>query len=263
MLQYIFILGIPINMYKLFFFLALASVPVMLFALRKEFQFNKRQAALYSSITLVFGLIAAWLTASLKRVMLGIASGGLYTDTERLRNYGIPIFLPLFLLVYCSIFKINFLKLTDYIAPCVYSVMTIVKIGCTFWGCCYGELDEHGIWNSMLGCKTFPVQLYDSISSFFIVIICLVLLFKIHNKHAGYIYPLGGMLFALTKGFWESFRVHESVYERSFLETGYTLWQYWLFVLFTACLLWLVIIIYREKRAYRNIEIKQSTQWRS
>ena len=248
MLQYVYVFKIPINMYKVFFYLALASVPMMLFALRKEYHYSKRQAALYSSITLIFGLIAAWLTAYLKRVMLGYASGGLYTDTERLRNYGIPIFLPVFLLIYCCIFKIDFKRLTDYVAPCVYSVMTFVKIGCVFWGCCYGEPDDHGIWNSMLGCKTFPVQLYDSISSFFMVLICVLLTYRIHNRHSGYIYPVGGMLFALTKGFWESFRVHESEYERSFLETGYTLWQYWLLVLFISCFIWLAVIMYREKR---------------
>ena len=94
MLQFINIMGISVNMYKFFFYLALATVPVMLIALRKKFQFSMRQAIIYSIVTLVFGLIAAWMTASMKRMMLGYASGGLYTDTERLRNYGIPMFLP-------------------------------------------------------------------------------------------------------------------------------------------------------------------------
>ena len=40
------------------------------------------------------------------------------------------------------------------------------------------------------------------------------------------IYPIGGILFAITKGFWETFRVHESEFERNYLDTGWTLWQF-------------------------------------
>ncbi len=249
MLPYIDVFGVSINMYKFFFYVALATVPVMLFALRKRYNFSVKQAAFYSFLTLVFGLIAAFLTAELKRAMLGYASGGTYTDTERLRNYGIPIFLPLFYFIFCLIAKKDFKKLSDYIAPCVYSVMTFVKVGCTFWGCCFGEPDEHGIWNYFHGYRTFPVQLYDAITSAIIVVICLVLTKKLHDKHEGLIYPIGGILFALTKGFWENFRVHESEYERDFLGTGWTLWQYWLLVLFVACVIWILLVIQKEKKS--------------
>ena len=263
MLQYIHILGIEINLYQFFFYMALTTVPIMLFALRKTFGYSWHQTAFYSCFTLAFGYFSAILTASLKRVMLGFASGGLYTDTERLRNYGIPMFLPLFLFLYCRVRKDDFKKLSDYIAPCVYSVMTFVKVGCVFWGCCYGEPDEHGIWNAMLECRTFPVQLYDALTSLIIVIICLCLIWGVYiapssrrgekeeskreGTGRGYVYPIGGILFALTKGFWESFRVHESEYERHFLGTGWTLWQYWLLVLLIGCLVWLIICKKTEK----------------
>jgi len=249
MKPYLYVFGLTINMYKFFFYVALATVPLMLFALRKRFDFTKRQATFYCCFTLAFGLLSAFMTAELKRAMLKYASGGAYTDTEVLRNYGIPMFLPLFLLVYCLLRKDDFRKLSDYIAPCVYSVMTFVKVGCTFWGCCQGEPDPHGIWNEFLGYRTFPVQLYDAMSSAVIVVLCLLLIAKIHDKYAGYVYPIGGMLFALSKGFWESFRVHESIYERDYLGTGWTLWQYWLLALFVGCLIWFVMTLMQDRRA--------------
>lgn len=254
MMPWLEVFGISINMYKLFFYIALATVPVFLFALRKRFGYSIKQAALYSTMTLVFGLIAAWLTAVLKRVMLSYASGGEYFDFEKLRNYGIPIFLPAFLLLYCIICRDDFRKLSDYIAPCVYSVMTFVKLGCVFWGCCYGEPDEHGIWSSVAGYKSFPVQLYDSMTSLCIVLICLILLKKLYGKKSGYIYPIGGILFALTKGFWENFRVHESIYERNFLNTGWTLWQYWLLALLIGCVTWLIVISRKDR-----LQMKEDT----
>lgn len=242
------IAGLEINMYKFFFYLGLVTVLVFLFALRKRFGYTKAEAAKYSALTLAFGLFAAYLTAVLKRVMLGYASNGTYTDTEVLRNYGIPIFLPICMLVFCFIIKDDFRKVSDYIAPCVYSVMTCVKIGCTFWGCCYGEPSEHGIWNEFQQMKTFPVQPLDALTSFIIVLICLFLIKKLHDVHPGYVYPIGGILFALTKGFWENFRVHESEYERNFMDTGWTLWQFWLLALFIGCVIWIIILYKIEKK---------------
>ena len=253
MLQYLDIFGLSINMYKFFFYTALASVPAVLFALRKLFGFSIKQTVFYSAFTLVFGLAAARLTGILKQTMLGYASGGVYHDTEKLRNYGIPIFLPIFLLIFCLIGKKDFRLLSDYIASSVYSVMMFVKIGCTFWGCCYGEETEHGMWNALLQTRTFPVQLLDAITSAGILAVCIWLAVKSKGKGNGYIYPIGGILFALTKGFWEFFRVHESEYERSFLNTGFTLWQYWLLVLLIGCTVWLLILkLHKPKKTSKH-----------
>lgn len=248
MLQYLNVFGIAVNMYKFFFYLGLATVPVFLFALRKRFGYTKAQAAKYSALTLAFGLFAAYLTAVLKRAMLSYAMGSPYMDTENLRNYGIPIFLPILMLIFCLIFRDDFRKVSDYIAPCVYSVMTCVKLGCTFWGCCYSHESDHGIWSEVAGYKTFPVQPLDALTSFIIVLICLYLLRKLHDDHPGYVYPIGGVLFALTKSFWETFRVHDSEFERNYLDTGWTLWQFWLLALFIGCVIWIAIVYNKEKK---------------
>ena len=86
MKPYLMVFGLHIDTYKMFFYIALASVPVVLFCLRKRFDFSARQTAFYSVFTLVFGYISAMLTSVLKHVMLSYASGGTYTDTEKLRN---------------------------------------------------------------------------------------------------------------------------------------------------------------------------------
>jgi prolipoprotein diacylglyceryltransferase len=252
MKPYFYLFSIEINLYKFFFGVALCSVPVVLFLLRKRFEFTKKQAAFYSGFTLAFGLVAAYLTAVFKKAMLSYAMGSSYVESEKLRNYGIPIFLPIFLFLYCIIRKEDFRKLSDYIAPCVYTVMTFVKTGCIFGGCCYGRPDEHGIWNENLGYRTFPVQLYDTMTSILIVIICIILIRKIREKRSGYIYPIGGILFALTKGFWEFFREHPIEQEKSYMNTGFTLWQYWMLALFIACVIWIVILRLREKSSDRK-----------
>ena len=242
------LLGIRLDSYNTMFFLGLVSVIVFYQLLKRRFSFNKGRAFFYSIFTLVFGFLSAWMTAKIENGMLFAVSGGAYDHFENLRNYGIPMFLPIFWLIYCLLCREPFKKLTDYLAPSVYSVMTFVKIGCTLGGCCYGEPDQHGIWNADLGYKTFPVQIYDAISSFVIVIILIVLIYTIGKKHTGYIYPIGGILFALTKGFWEGYRVHSTPWEKNYMDTGFTFWQFWMAILFICCLLWLVLTVVRDKK---------------
>lgn len=254
MYQTLSLFGLRLDMYNTMFFLGLVSVVVLYFCLRKRFGYTGPKTAFYSLFTLVFGFLSAMMTAWIENGLLYAASDGAYDHFENLRNYGIPMFLPVFWLIYCLLCREPFRKLTDLLAPSVYSVMTFVKIGCTMKGCCYGEADPHGIWNEDLGYTTFPVQVYDALSSLVIVAICIVLIYTLGKKHTGYIYPIGGMLFALTKGFWENFRVHSTVWEKNYLDTGWTFWQFWMTILFVCCLLWLVLTAVREKKGVPDFD---------
>ncbi|MBQ6019252.1 MAG: prolipoprotein diacylglyceryl transferase [Clostridia bacterium] len=253
--------GGTVHIYDLMFFLGLVSVMIIYQCLANRFSYPRPRAAFYSIFTLVFGFLSAAMTAWIENGLLYAASDGAYDHFEKLRNYGIPMFLPLFWLLYCLLCREPFRKLTDYLAPSVYSVMTFVKIGCTFGGCCYGEADPNGIWNEELGYKTFPVQIYDALSSFVIVIICIVLIYTLAKKHKGYIYPIGGMLFAAAKGFWENFRVHSTPWEKNYLNTGWTFWQFWMSILFVCCFVWLVLTAVREKKGVPDYDEMQKLRF--
>ena len=248
MLPTVTVSGLEIDLYRLCFGIALLSIPVLFFILRKHFGFSVPVTVFYAVFTLGFGLLSARLTGIIKDWLLTIDSGGAYEKGELLRNYGIPMFLPLFFLLYCALYGDKFRRVMDFLAPGVYSVMTFVKLGCVFCGCCYGEPDEHGIMNVRLGYRTFPVQLYDMLTSLLIVAVCLVLIFTLRKKHEGFIYPVGGILFALTKGYWEGYRVHLSEWERNFGGTGFTFWQFWMLILLCGCVVWLIAAVIWEKK---------------
>ena len=254
MLPHIMLFGKEISTYDACFGIALLTIPILFFALRKHFNFTVKRTLFYTVFTLGFGLLSARITALIKDALLALASNGEFESSELLRNYGIPMFLPLFFLIYCLLFRDQFKTIMDYLAPGVYSVMTFVKLGCMLNGCCRGEPDEHGIMNIKAGYRTFPVQLYDMLTSICIVIICIVLIYTLRKKHKGYIYPIGGMLFALTKGFWEHFRVHTNVWERNFFNTGWTFWQFWMLILFAGCLIWLIMTIVWEKKGISDFD---------
>ena len=250
----IVLFGKEIIIYDVCFMVALLTIPILFFLLRKHFDFTVKRTLFYVVFTLGFGLLSARITGIIKDWLLTLDSNGLYERGELLRNYGIPMFLPIFFLIYCLLFKDRFRTVMDYLAPGVYSVMTFVKLGCVFEGCCYGAPDENGIMNVHLGYRTFPVQLYDMLTSVGIVIICLVLIYTLRKKHKGFIYPIGGILFALTKGFWEHFRVHTSEWERNFFDTGFTFWQFWMMILLAGCLIWLILAIVWEKKGIADFD---------
>ena len=248
MLPTVEVFGNSIRLYETCFAVALLTIPILFFALRKQFDLSVSRTLFYVVFTLAFGLLSARITSLIKDALLELASDGAFESSERLRNYGIPMLLPLFFLIYCVLFRDQFKTIMDLLAPGVYSVMTFVKLGCVFNGCCYGAPDENGIMNVDSGFRRFPVQLYDMLTSIIIVVICIILIYTLRKKHTGFIYPIGGMLFALTKGFWENFREHDNIWEKDFFNTGWTFWQFWMALLFVGCFVWLISAIIFEKK---------------
>jgi len=254
MFPYIVMFGKERSTYDLCFALALLTIPVLFYALRKKFEFSGKRTFFYVIFTLSFGLLSARLTSLIRDYFMELASNGAYEASEKLRNYGIPMFLPLFFLIYCLLFRDRFKDLMDYLAPGVYSVMTFVKLGCVLNGCCRGAPDPHGIMNVKAGYRTFPVQLYDMLTSIAIVVICIVLIYTLRKKHKGLIYPIGGILFALTKGFWEGFREHPEPWEKDFFDTGWTFWQFWMLILLVGCVFWLIMAIVWNRKGIPDFD---------
>lgn len=59
----------------------------------------------------------------------------------------------------------HFVRVTDIAAAAVAGAHGFGRIGCLMAGCCYGRVTDSwiGVWNSYLGEKTVPVQLFEAI----------------------------------------------------------------------------------------------------
>lgn len=224
------------------------SVPVIMLLLRKRFGVTRKKALGTALFTLVCGFFALQLTSVIANGILTAVSGGNFSPYEQQSSYGLPLFIPVFFVPVCLLFRKSFRRLTDYAAPCVFCVQMLGKVACSFNGCCYGPECDFGFYSEIAEYKTFPVQVFDAATCALIFILCLILTFTFAKKHQGYLFPICGTLYAAQKAFWEEFRVYPNEWEGNFLGTGRTYWQYFLCILLVGSLIWLIGVIRWEKK---------------
>lgn len=225
---------------------------------RKRYGYTVKRAVLYSVLTLAFGYIAVVISAKTGNYFVWLANGKNDVRLEPLNSYGLQLFWPPFMLLYCLLFRDKFKTLTDYATPSIMFAQTLGKVACSFAGCCYGPKDPKGMYLVQEGFRAFPVQVCDTVCIGLIFILSVVLLFTFSKKHPGYIFPISGMLYALQKGYWEEYRVYDYEAEGNFFNTGRTFWQFFLVFLFVGCLIWLIGAIIYEKKGKPDFDESES-----
>lgn len=116
--------------------------------------------------------------------------------------YGGVIFSVLAVYIYSKIKKIDFLKITDYLAIGVSLGTAIGRMGCLLQGCCFGKISSFGIY--LHGATRHPTQLYLSLNSL-VIFIVLMFLFK-KQKFKGQITFIYLILYSIGRAIIEFFR---------------------------------------------------------
>lgn len=129
--------------------------------------------------------------------------------------YGGFIFAFLVTLLYTRRTKLETWKIADLIAPSIAIAQAIGRIGCFFFGCCYGKPT-----NSLIGVKfppgspagqvgvpVIPTQLISSFGLF--VIFCILIIIRKHKKFHGQVFWLYVFLYAIARFAIEFFRADE------------------------------------------------------
>ena len=133
--------------------------------------------------------------------ILNIRDGGLAI-------YGGIIGIILFLVIYCKIKKINFLNLTDYLIPYLSLGQSIGRWGNFFNVEAYGSATKSilrmGIESSAGYIEVHPVFLYESIFTFIIFLILLIL--RRNRKFEGQVFYMYFILYGFVRMILEGIR---------------------------------------------------------
>lgn len=144
--------------------------------------------------------------------------------------------------LYCRKNQVNFLEFADIIAPAIFIGIGFGRIGCLLNGCCYGDrcelpwgihfpagsttflqlvdrgfVDEHASQTFAL----HPTQIYSSINGFVLALVTGV--YYWYRKHAGDVFALGCLLYAVTRVQIEFLRADEM----GQLGTSFTISQFY------------------------------------
>lgn len=161
-------------------------------------------------------------------------------------------FFPILAFIFTWVFKIEFNRIADFIAPSLAILQFFSHFACNITGCCLGYPMEHGIWNPIFKMYLFPVQLLESFVALLVAIICIIVAKKNEFRVTGRIYPLFLILFGSTRFFLEFLRVNIKLF------AGISELALWALLMVIVGAVWLIIdkkqAAENQKRSKRKVK---------
>ena len=160
------------------------------------------------------------------------------------------IWVPLIGLPFAKLYKLDYGKSMELLAPIPCVIHGVAHFGCVVQGCCHGYPWEYGIWNPELKVNTFPIQIIEAVTAILIVV-AVVLLVRAHNYDGkSNAYPIMLVLFGSTRFIYEFFRDNVKLF------WGISNLAIHAFVMFVVGLVWLIVafILKRKKEKQQPVE---------
>ena len=202
----------------------------------------RKPLRIFLCLALFFGFSGAFLMGQLQNFVMSLT--GLDYEPSRMRIFGGLLFMPLFLYLPARYLAGDFRLLTDIFAPGAFLILGCSKIGCAVYGCCYGIPWEYGVASRFENHLCFPSQLFESVLCFALFALMLVLYTK-NRFRKGTAYPVGLILYGVTRFLCEYLRYYPEYLRTYFL--GVSFWQIISLISVIAGALWLLFIVLRKK----------------
>ena len=201
----------PLNIYLWGLILAIAFLVGAVLAAKKAKQFNLDSENVYHS--LIYIIIGALVGARISYIIAYPYLFSNFVEMLKIWDGGLTFLGGLLgsiigMLVFCKIYKINFWKYADLLAPYLALGIAITRIGCFIDWHCYGIATNVSWAVCAEGSCVHPTQIYHSIANF---VIFLVLINKNtqKNKFDGKIFALFLILYSVFRFFIDFFRAYD------------------------------------------------------
>lgn len=122
------------------------------------------------------------------------------------------IWVPFIGLPFAKIYKIDYHKAIEFLAPIPCIIHGVAHFGCVFEGCCYGFPSNPGIWNPETGDYRFPIQFIEASVAIVIVILTILRIKKYEFSGKSKAYALMLIMFGSTRFILEFFRDNEKLF---------------------------------------------------
>ncbi len=221
----------------------------------KKYDLKRSQAFVFTLIALVGGLTGT------------VIMGNIYTATLRavgilgnsnMAIYGALMFVPILIILVCLISSQPWRRILDMLAPAGLIFTACAKLGCLFLGCCPGIECSFGVYNYQHDAVMFPSAIFEAVTMFIIIFMCIRYGTKSKKYIPGTVYPIMVGSYAITRFFWEFLRYYPSDEARYVIFGVLSFWQFCSVITLALSIVWLVGIKqdwFQKAKAY--IELKQ------
>lgn len=224
---------------------------------RKKYNYSFSKALTYAFIIVALGIIECKVMSLLQSFILNSISDGVVPVENGIRFIGVIVFEPLFILPLVFLSGEKYRKIMDYAVPGNIMALMFGKVWCHIEGCCHGIPFENGVYNELLNCNVFPVQLSESVTSLIAIATVYVLLYKCPKIRKGSLFPIGSIIYCITRIVWEEYRYYDNEWQLDFL-FGLNTWQFWCMVSIITCVIWLLILYLNPEYSECSFEVKDN-----
>lgn len=239
---------------KIMYFIGFFFLILIALTKHKKFGIKKSEAFIMSVFTFICGVGGAMIMDTIFVAIKSFAEKGkadFYVGGVSI--FGAVIFCPLFMCIILKVAKRDWKRNLDLFAPGIYGILMFAKLGCFLFGCCYGVVCSHGIFNVKQDAIVFPVQIFEVLCTF--VVVCLALFYALRAKNyiAGTVYPFSSILYCISRFIWEFYRYYNSDVLRH-LVFGLTFWQFCCVIVIIGSIIWIALAVRNKKNGNHDTE---------
>lgn len=161
------------------------------------------------------------------------------------------IYVPIFCIIIAKILHLDNRKVLDCISfsPCI--VQAVSHWGCAFAGCCRGYKSSFGIYNPIMRCTLFPIQIVESLTAAVIVVVLVWMSKKDNYDSRGTLFPKMLVMFGFTRFFLEYLRDNKKIIG------GISVLALHAALMFAVGCIWL-IVAYKKRKKEEKKALKKS-----
>lgn len=232
------------NMSKLLYdiFFALGFFSVLLFVFISGRKMNVSSWKILGVVLTVYPLAVLWM------FVLYWIETGFFGGNNIVRVF---VYVPLIAYPIARVLKIPYNKVLSMVAFGPIAVQSTSHFGCIFEGCCYGYIQQWGLYNRVTGCLHFPIQPIEAIISLLIILYLLARAKKRNYVPDGLEYPLMLVIFGSTRFLCEFLRDNDK------LIWGISNLAFHALFMFVVGVVW-IILAKRKKKAEQPIAVEEA-----
>lgn len=219
------------ELYNVFFALGFVSVFLFVFFLGRKMDIKGWKIAIV--VLTVYPLVVLWMF-----VLYWIETGA-FGGNNIVRVF---VYVPLIAYPIAKLLKIPFKEMLSMVALGPVAVHGVSHLGCVFEGCCYGYIQQWGVYNPTTGCLHFPTQPIEAIIALMILFYMLVRAKRRKYVPDGLEYPIMLTLFGSSRVVCEFLRDNDKLW------LGCSSLAFHALFMFVVGLVWIILAKRKQKK---------------
>ncbi len=224
------------SLHSLMYILGAAAMIIVSLCVRKKLKLSIWNSLLFTVVAFLSDGLGAFLMGKVYTAVVALLGGD---GVSNYSIYGAVFLTPVLVMLSARVINQPWRRILDMVALSEMFARTFGKLGCVFFGCCWGFECDYGLYNYLQQTKMFPSPIFEAATMLIIILAGFLVLYKSKKYVPGCLYPLMSLIYGFTRFFWEFTRYYTLEAEKHLI-FGMSLWQVCSIITVVLSILWLV-----------------------